>query len=96
MALAWAHYTYCTCSKCKKPYYDGLAVCGEPLPGNGDDFAVDSNDPYVSYTRTRLVAESATIEVGRDADQSLLPVLGGVIMDPCDPTQCCGICFTFE
>lgn len=55
--------------------------------------AVDLNDPNARYTRTRLVAESATIEVGRDADQSLLPVLRGVIMEPCDPAECCGACF---
>ena len=51
------------------------------------------SDLNVRHTRTGPVAESATIEVGRDADQSLLPVLRGVIMEPCDPAQCCGTCF---
>ena len=92
------HYAYVLRGACRGvttawSYWRKLDKTGQPLPGDGDDLAVDLNDPNVRYTRTRLVAESATIEVGRDADQSLLPVLRGVIMEPCDPAECCGACF---
>ena len=75
-------------------YWRKIGPDGQPLPGDGDDLAVDLNDPSARYIRTRLVPEAATIELGLGQDQSLLPVVRGVIMEACDPTTCCGECFT--
>ena len=62
----------------------------EVLDGN----AVDLDDPSARYSRIHRVPEAAHVEVGTDAEESLLPVLRGVTMVPCDPGRCCGQCFS--
>jgi hypothetical protein len=67
----------------------------EPVDaGVSDGNAVDLNDASARYSRIHHVPETAYVEVGTDADESLLPVLRGVSMVPCDPDSCCGQCFS--
>ena len=53
-----------------------------------DGNAVDLNDASARYSRIHHVPETAYVEVGTDADESLHPVLRGVSMVPCDPDSC--------